>query len=166
MADIGIASSVSYRFQPAASSPSRDSGRPVEGSIRLRHSREPLAALRAGPSRSERREERRRSAREFRTLVAFLLRVLVATRSFNGERPRGVPTVGGRYYFAQMRAACSGAKLELCGRANAPRRGGEAWRRVVQRCYRLSGIHYSGAMKPVFTDKPANVSATERRDVT
>lgn len=38
----------------------------------------------------------------------------------------------------------------------------------VARCgHRLSGIHYSSAMKPVFTDKPANVSASEhRRNVT
>jgi len=35
---------------------------------------------------------------------------------------------------------------------------------AVSRCgHRLSGIHYSSAMKPMFTDKPANVSASEHR---
>lgn len=38
----------------------------------------------------------------------------------------------------------------------------------MSRCgHRLSGIHYSSAMKPMFTDKPANVFASEhRRNVT
>ena len=38
----------------------------------------------------------------------------------------------------------------------------------MSRCgHRLSGIHYSSAMKPMFTDKPANVSVSEhRRNIT
>jgi len=34
---------------------------------------------------------------------------------------------------------------------------------VSQRGYRLNGIHYSNAMKPMFTDKPAS---EHRRNVT
>lgn len=71
--------------------------------------------------------------------------------------------------YTQRRAlfrANAAARLELCGRANRYK-GGEAWRCVVARGYRLNGIHYSNAMKPMFTDKPASVSASEhRRNVT
>jgi len=56
-----------------------------------------------------------------------------------------------------MRAACS-SNYAVAQIGTKEERRGDVSR---SGCYRLSGIHYSNAMKPVFTDKPANVSATD-----
>lgn len=97
----------------------------------------------------------------------FLIRRYLMTP--NAGNIRGTYIILDKYIHKSTKSIVHRGKLELCGRANRCIEG-EAWREMCHSVlygYRLNGIHYSNAMKSMFTDKPANVSAREhRRNVT